>query len=134
MMTDDRDDIVYLVDEDGNELPYTVIHEAEVHGKRYAILVPVPEGDADIEEMDVEEFDVDPDEVAILRIETDENGDDILVDIEDDEEYEDVFDHVSQMFEEEFDEEFDLDDEYDEDDEDDDEFEEEDFDDDEEEE
>lgn len=133
-MADDRDDIVYLVDEDGNELPYTVITEAEVHGKRYAILVPVPEGDADMEEMDVEEFDVDPDEVAILRIETDENGEDILVDVEDEDEYEHVFDHVSEMFAEGLDEDFDFDDdEYDDEDEDGEEFEDEDFDDDEEE-
>ena len=59
----EREDIVQLVDEDGNEVDFEHLMTLEHNGKAYICLVPV-------EPMD----DVAEDELVILRIETDEDG------------------------------------------------------------
>ena len=73
---------VVLVDEDGVEHTFALLDVIEVEGSEYAILQPLSEELADEEEP----------EAVILKIETDENGEEILTDIDDDDEWEKVAD------------------------------------------
>lgn len=93
-MTDLEDRKVVLMDEDGTEHEFEVLDIIEVDGAEYAILFPVEEGEED-----------DADEAIILKIGTDDNGEEILYEIEDDEEWEKVADAYDGMLEDEEDEE-----------------------------
>lgn len=66
------DETITLVDEEGEEHDFTVLDILEVDGREYAILIPLEEG-------------VESDEVVIFRFEEDEAGNEILVDVEDEE-------------------------------------------------
>ncbi|HHY67792.1 MULTISPECIES: DUF1292 domain-containing protein [Kyrpidia] len=76
----DHDETVLLEDENGNEREFRIVDVIEVGGKEYAVLVPEdePEGDG-----------------VVLRIDTDADGEEYLVDIEDDAEW----DRVVQAYE-----------------------------------
>lgn len=76
---EEMDDVLILVDEDDQEHPFQMIDMVEVDGSQYAVLVPLDE-------------DAEDDEAIILKIVTDENGEEVLYDIEDDEEWEKVVD------------------------------------------
>lgn len=71
------DDVVTLVYEDGEEETFSVEDVMELDGNTYVILVPE---DADSEAEDDEEV-----EACIFRVETDEDGEEVLVDLDDDE-------------------------------------------------
>ncbi len=86
----DNEEKVVLVDEDGEEHEFALIDVIEVDGAEYAILQPL---DDELEEEDVD--------AIILKITKDENGEDILIDIEDDEEWEKVADAWQDLLEEE---------------------------------
>ncbi|SHF02310.1 Protein of unknown function [Desulfofundulus australicus DSM 11792] len=88
------EEVITLVDEDGQEQDFEVIDIIHLDGSKYAVLLPVPEVDAGA--ADDEEG-----EAIILRFETDEEGNEILVDIEDDEEWEKVADYWEEMIENE---------------------------------
>ncbi len=76
-MADDQK--IVLLDEDDNEIEFTFVDYVEVEEKRYVALLP----------------DEDPENgVIVLRIDLDENGEDVLVEIEDDAE----FDQVVEIF------------------------------------
>ena len=79
-----------LTDEDGKESEFEVIATFEFEGKTYYALCPL---------------DDDSDEYVLLRLEQDENGEDILSTIDDDEE----FDRVADYFEDEYCSEIDYD-------------------------
>lgn len=80
------DESVYtLTDEDGNEEDFVLLGSAEIEDKVYLALVPSSQADNDNAEY------------VILRQDKDENGDDLLVTIDDDEE----FDSVADLFEDE---------------------------------
>ena len=79
MMEEEMDDVLILVDEENQEHPFQMIDMVEVDGSQYAVLVPLEEG-------------ADEDEAIILKIVLDENGEEVLYDIEDDEEWEKVVD------------------------------------------
>ena len=79
MMEEELDDVLILVDEENQEHPFQMIDMVEVDGNKYAVLVPLEEGS-------------DEDEAIILKIVEDENGEVVLYDIEDDEEWEKVVD------------------------------------------
>ena len=80
LMTDEElDDVLILIDEEDQEHPFQMIDMVEVDGNKYAVLVPLEE-DAEV------------DEAIILKIVEDENGEEVLYDIEDDEEWEKVVD------------------------------------------
>ncbi|GAV24448.1 DUF1292 domain-containing protein [Carboxydothermus islandicus] len=85
-------EVITLVDEEENEFEFAVIDLLEVEGKKYAILVPAVEEDED--ELEDEE------EAVILRLEVDEDGNEILVDLED-EEWEMVADAWTEKMEDE---------------------------------
>ena len=88
---EDRENTIVLTDEDGDEYEFTVIDVLDVDDREYLVLLP-PEGE-----------DTEADEAVILRLEVDENGEEVLYDIEDDEEW----DRVSQAWEERMEQEFD---------------------------
>ena len=79
MMDDELDDVLILVDEEDQEHPFQMIDMVEVDGNQYAVLVSLEEG-------------AEEDEAIILKIVLDENGEEVLYDIEDDEEWEKVVD------------------------------------------
>jgi putative Holliday junction resolvase len=80
-----EDEVITLTDEDGQEHQFAILDVIEVDSKEYAILIPTDEAEEDSE-----------DEAVILRLETDETGEEVLVDIEDDEEWQ----RVAQAWEE----------------------------------
>lgn len=81
-MADETADVVTLVDEDGHEHQFSLVDMVELEERRYALMVPV--GDDAAPESEEEE------EAYIFRLETDEKGEDALVDIEDEDEFERV--------------------------------------------
>lgn len=91
-MSEDMDFIV-LYDEDGNETEFEVIATLELDDNEYAILLP---SDAEI---DPESDEVN--EVYVLRMEQDENGEDILVGIEDEDELNDVIKAYEELIKDE---------------------------------
>lgn len=86
-------DIIVLYDEDGNETEFEVIATLELDDNEYAILLPK---DAEIEPESDE-----VDEVYVLRMEKDENGEDVLVGIEDEEELNDVIEAYEELIKDE---------------------------------
>lgn len=87
-MTEQETNWITLVDEDGHEHRFNLLNVLEVDGLKYAVMLPeVPEEDED-------------EEAVIFRIDTDEAGEDVLVDIEDDEEFAKVCEVLEDMYEE----------------------------------
>ena len=84
----EREDVVQLVDEDGNEVDFEHLMTLEHEGNAYICLVP-------LEPME----DVADDELVILRIETDEDGNDYYTTIEDDAELDAVFEKYLEIAE-----------------------------------
>lgn len=80
-------DLVTVQDEEGNEHQFEWLDAIETDEARYVALAPIFE--------DPEEALQDSGELIILRVQT-ENGEDLLVPIEDDEE----FDEIAEIFEE----------------------------------
>jgi len=80
-------EIYTLTDEDDNELNFALLGTLEHEGAVYKALIPVDENGEE-----------ESDEYVILKCDVDENGDDILVSIEDDDE----FDTIADIFDDEF--------------------------------
>ncbi|MDI3509081.1 MAG: hypothetical protein PWP55_1273 [Clostridiales bacterium] len=102
----DEENIVTLIDEDDNEVQFEHILTLEIDDKEYVLLSP-------LEPME----DLDQDEAIVLRIEQDENGEDIYVSIDDEDEMQAVYDAYMEIISDEEDEDEDF---YGEDDDDDD--------------
>jgi len=95
-MDEERDDIVILVDENGEEVEFEHLDTIEMNGNEYVVLTPYNEDvTGDMEE----------EEIVILRIEHNENGEDTFVTIEDDDEIDEVFEEFQARMEEEYGEE-----------------------------
>lgn len=92
---DFEEEVFTLTDEEGNESDFEFIGKIELGDNTYVALVPV---------------DGDEEEYVILKVDTDENGEEYLSTIEDDEE----FDKAADAFEDEFMSEIDYDTEADE--------------------
>jgi len=88
-LEDEELDVITLVDDDNNETEFTVLDVLEVEGVQYAVLAQ-----ADCDEDDEEA------EALIFKFIKDENGEDMLVDIEDDDEWEKVADIWQESLEE----------------------------------
>ncbi|MBQ7336193.1 MAG: DUF1292 domain-containing protein [Clostridia bacterium] len=86
-----------LVDEEGTEIEFEKIGEAELNGVTYFAMIP-----ADSAEQAAGSDDGFC-EYVVLRLEKDENGDDSLVTIDDDDEFDNVADVFDDMFSEEID-------------------------------
>lgn len=81
-MAHEPDEVITLVDEDGQEHNFTLLDIVSVDEQRYAVLLP----------------EEDPEEGAVIfRIDTDEEGEDLLVDIEDDDEFERVVSALEEL-------------------------------------
>ena len=87
----ERENIFTLTDEEGNESEFELMGELTLDDNTYLALIP----------LDGEE-----DEYVVLKVVVDENGDELLVTIDDDDE----FDRVADAFEDSFMGEIDLDD------------------------
>jgi Protein of unknown function (DUF1292). len=88
---DESPEVLTLIDEDGEEQDFAILDIVELEGSRYAILLP----------LDEEGEEEDEGEAIILKYAKDEEGNEILVDIEDDEEWERVADAWEEMIIEE---------------------------------
>jgi len=86
---EERDDLIMLFDEDGNEVPFEHLDTFEMNEKVYVVLLEVIE-------------DEENDEVVILRLEKDDNDEDTLVIIEDDNELQEAFEEFSDRVEDQF--------------------------------
>lgn len=98
-MTDTENNIVEVVDEDGNTLEFEVVAEFDVDEHSYAVLAPKREdGSESDDESDECSDDDDEDEYLICRIEEDSEGGQNLVEIDDDDEYERVLEVLDEIF------------------------------------
>ena len=84
-----EEDIVILTDEDGEEHEFQVVDFIQVEGKDYAVLLP--------KEVDLD----DEDEAIILRMEEDKDGHTLLVEIDEDDEWDRVAEAWEDLIEEE---------------------------------
>jgi len=89
---EERDGIVVLVGEDGEEVEFEHIDTIEMNGNEYVVLIPVDEQ----EDEEVEE-------VVILKVEYGDDGEDSFVTVDDEEELESVFEEFKARMEEEYD-------------------------------
>ena len=80
-------DIYTLTDEEGNESQFELIDEVEMDGVTYYALT----------ELDAEGNQV-SEEYVILRLEREENGEEILISIDDDEEFDKIADYFDDKF------------------------------------
>lgn len=88
-------EVVTLTDEEGKDHNFRLLDVLEVDGGEYAVLLPLADEDGEME----------ADEAIILKFARDEEGNEILMEIEDDEEWEKVADAWVAAQEEEMDEE-----------------------------
>lgn len=92
-MEDERDDIVILVDENGDEVEFEHIDTIDMNDNEYVVLAPLE---------DEEDEDSEDEEVIILKVEHNEDGEDSFITIDDDDELEEVFNEFQNRMEEEF--------------------------------
>jgi uncharacterized protein YrzB (UPF0473 family) len=92
LMTEERDDLVILIDEDGAEVEFEHLDTIEMNGTEYVVLLPFSETE---EEQDV-------DEVVILKIEHNADGEDSFVSVEDEEALNSVFEEFRTRMEDEY--------------------------------
>ncbi|HHW25792.1 MAG TPA: DUF1292 domain-containing protein [Firmicutes bacterium] len=79
-------DVVVLLDEEGNESRFRILFDSLFVGERqYVVMMPADDEDA-----------LEP-EMVILRVDTDENGEDILVTIDSDDEWVEVLKAFEEM-------------------------------------
>ena len=80
-------DTFTLTDEDGNESEFELLDTAELDGVTYYAMQELDENGEPV-----------GDEYVILRVETDENGEEYLSSIDDDEEFDRVADYFDDQF------------------------------------
>jgi len=85
---EEEEDTVVLTDENGVEHEFELVDVFDLEGKQYAVLAPTDEEEDD-------------EEAIVLRIEKDADGNDVLVDIEDDEEWDRVAARWDEILEDE---------------------------------
>jgi uncharacterized protein YrzB (UPF0473 family) len=93
-MSEERDDLVILIDEDGAEVEFEHLDTIEMNDMEYVVLLPFNEKES--EEQDV-------DEVVILKIEHNADGEDSFTSVEDEDELNSVFEEFRNRMEEEYD-------------------------------
>lgn len=92
-MEDERDDIVVLVDENGEEVEFEHIDTIEMNDNEYVVLAPFLEDESE---------ETEEEEIIILKVDHNENGEDSFVTVEDEEELDAVFEEFQSRMEEEF--------------------------------
>ena len=83
---DNNVETILLNDEEGNEIEFDVLTKLDIEDKEYVIVAPTGEEDID---------------AIALRIDKDAEGNDILVTIEDDEEFEMISEAYEAIFSDE---------------------------------
>ncbi|MGN1329331.1 MAG: DUF1292 domain-containing protein [Eubacterium sp.] len=91
-------DIISVSDEDGNEILFELLERYETDDDIYVAITRYYETDEEIVDGDYE--------VIILKVQNDENGDEYLVEIDDEIEFEQVSDILMTMVEEKYDVEY----------------------------
>ena len=91
-------DIISVNDEDGNEILFELLERYETDDDVYVAITEYRDDDEDIVEADFE--------VIILKVVTDDNGDEYLEEIQDEMGYEQVSDILMSKVEEKFDVEY----------------------------
>ena len=91
-------DIISVNDEDGNEILFELLERYETDDDVYVAITEYRDDDEDIVEADFE--------VIILKVVTDDSGDEYLEEIQDEMEYEQVSDILMSKVEEKFDVEY----------------------------
>ncbi|MDD6728611.1 MAG: DUF1292 domain-containing protein [Eubacteriales bacterium] len=91
-------DILSVTDEDGNEILFELLERYETDSDVYVAITRYYETDEEIVEGDYE--------VIILKVQNDDNGDEYLVEIEDEMEFEQVSDILMAKVEEKYDVEY----------------------------
>lgn len=86
------EDVIELIDEEGNEVKFCYEDTVELNGNQYVVLLPLDGSDDDEYE-----------EVVILKLDKNEDGEECLITIESEEEENAVFDEFYKKREEEFD-------------------------------
>ena len=92
MSEDERDDIIVLIGEDGEEVEFEHLDTVELNGNEYVVLLPMDE-----------EEDEEVDEVVILKVDHNEAGEDSFITVDDDDELNRVFEEFKSKMEEEYD-------------------------------
>ena len=88
-------DTIILTDDDGQDHEFLHLDTLDLEGSTYFVLMPITEGDEETESS--EEEDEDADEAIILKLGKDAEGNEMLIDIEDDDEWEKVADAWENM-------------------------------------
>ena len=94
----DEREFFTLTDEEGKEIEFELIDTVEYQGTTYYAMIPADDENKAKENDGFQEY-------VILKKEKDENGEDMLVTLEDDDE----FDNVADIFDDRFSEEIDYD-------------------------
>lgn len=82
------DNIVELVDEQGESIQFEYLMNLDYGGREYILLRPLEQEDGQ------------EDEVVILRVEEDENGDDVYTSIEDEKEANEILEAFNEIIDE----------------------------------
>ncbi|NLU36225.1 MAG: DUF1292 domain-containing protein [Clostridiales bacterium] len=85
---DQNMNIIELIDENNQVVSFEHIMTLDYKDKEYIVLAPIDQ-----------ESDPDENEIVILRVEQDENGDDYYTGIEDKSELEEIFAAVNEVYE-----------------------------------
>lgn len=93
-MEEREEGIVVLIDENGEEVEFEHLDTIEMNESEYVVLMPLEGEEAD---------ESDTDEVIILKIEHNENGEDSFVTVEDEDELNAVFEEFKLRMEDQFD-------------------------------
>lgn len=87
-----ENDIFTLTDEDGNEIEFELIGQCEKNGQQYFAMIPVEDENENPEMI----------EYVILKLAV-EDGEEVLVTVDDDDELDDVADYFDDLFSQEAD-------------------------------
>ena len=95
-MNENEREFFTLVDEDGSEIEFEKIGEVTIGEKTYFAMIPADAADNAQNDGGFCEY-------VVLRLDKDEDGEDTLVTVDDDEEFDNIADVFDDMFSEEID-------------------------------
>ena len=91
-MSEERDDVLVLVDEKGEEVEFEYLDTMEMNGSEYAILLPLEDEDEEAE----------TEEVVILKLDKDAEGEDSFISVDDENELHEVFEAFKKKVQEQY--------------------------------
>ena len=96
-MMEERDDILVLIDENGEEEKFEYLDSIHLDGNEYIVLSPLNQNEQEYDEDD--EF---VEEVVILKVDTKENGEESFVSVDDEDDLDAVFEEFKNRMEEDY--------------------------------